>query len=135
MVRERTVKRVFFLLFLFLVLLLGACNQAPPPAIDSENGIEAVLLTDPDPPALMQETVLKITLFDHTRQEIAGAKLSLDLTMPGMEMPPNQPAVTEVDSGLYEARTILTMAGPWDVLLTVQYAGKTDYFNFPLEVK
>ncbi len=136
MIRERTVKSICILVLLLSALLLGACALSfEAPAVDSDNGIEAILLTDPNPPLATQETTLKITLRDRTGDGIPGAKLSLDLTVPGTETPPSHPAVTEVGDGLYEARTTLAATGPWQIILAAQYKGKTDYFTFPVTVK
>ena len=50
--------------------------------------------------------------------------------MPAMTMPPNRPKVTATGDGVYEATTLLSMAGEWR--LTVEIGGPGSPLTIPL---
>ena len=94
-----------------------------------------MLSIDPDPPTPMREVTLRLTLRDAQGQPMSGATVQFDLTMPGMQMPTNQPQVMEVGNGVYQAQAIFTMAGEWQVRADVTRAGEREEFTFPLRTK
>lgn len=121
-----------FALALALSLLLSACGAAPAPSPEEAKtaGTTATLRVDPSPPVPLAEATLELTLRDRAGQPISGAVVELDLTMPGMAMPLNRPAVTEVGNGTYRAQAIFTMAGDWQIQVDASYAGGSERFTF-----
>ena len=93
------------------------------------------LTVDPDPPVPMQDALLELKLFDSKGQPISGASVSLDLTMPGMQMPMNRPKVVESSNGVYQAKTLFTMAGKWRIQVLVTNDGKSETFIFDLNTR
>jgi hypothetical protein len=121
------------------MLMMAGCgvsgDTALPVAVTRTGGSSAILSIDPDPPTPMQEVTLRLTLRDAHGQPLSGATVRFDLTMPGMQMPVNQPPVIEVDDGVYQARALLTMAGEWQVRADVTHAGERQEFTFPVRTK
>lgn len=79
----------------------------------------AIALT-PYPPVSFQTGNFEITLTDEKGQAINDAKISLDLTMPGMWMPPSKPNAASIGDGKYKASAPWTMRGLWriEVIIT-----------------
>ena len=132
-------KRLAVFLLLVAVLTVAGCGKpggaAPPVTVTRTAGLSATLWIAPNPPVPMQEVTLQLTIRDAQGQPVLGATVQLDLTMPGMQMPTNQPQVMEVGNGVYQARAILTMAGEWQVRADVTHAGERQEFTFPLRTK
>ena len=70
----------------------------------------------------MTETPFAVTITGATGITISDAKLSIDLDMPDMPMPPNHPAATWQD-GAYRGTAIFTMAGAWQMTVHIQRPG------------
>ncbi len=82
-----------------------------------------VTLTFADAPLkTMTETPFAIKVTGATGIVISDARLSIDLDMPDMPMPPNHPAATWKD-GAYRGVAIFTMAGAWEMTVNVQRPG------------
>lgn len=121
---------VFFATLLVITLGLVSCssNTSPLQATQTAGALSVSLNVDPYPPVPMQDALLELRLFDSKGQPISGANVSLDLTMPGMQMPMNRPKVAESGGGVYQAKTLFTMAGKWQIQVVVSYAGKSETF-------
>ncbi len=78
------------------------------------------LALSPYPPASFQNGNFDITLADDKGQAITDAKISLDLTMPGMWMPPSKPNAQNVGAGKYHASAFWTMRGLWQIEVIIQ---------------
>lgn len=130
-------RQAFITTLLVITLGLASCSSNTPPmqATQTAGAFSVSLSVDPDPPEAMQDTLLELRLFDAKEQPISGASVSLDLTMPGMQMPMNRPEVVESRNGVYQAKTLLTMAGKWQIQVLVTYAGKSETFIFDLNTK
>jgi hypothetical protein len=129
---------VLGLLFLALLLTVGCGapdGTAPPAAVPNMTGSSAALWIDPNPPTPMHPVTLELTLRDAQGRSMSGASVQLDLTMPGMQMPLNQPQVAEIGNGVYRARALLTMAGEWQVRAAVTHAGEREEFTFSLRTR
>ena len=70
----------------------------------------------------MTETPFAIMIAGATGITIRDAKLSIDLDLPDMPMPPNRPAATWQD-GAYRGTAIFTMAGAWQMTVNIQRPG------------
>jgi hypothetical protein len=78
------------------------------------------LVLKPYPPRAGQPSEFDITLTDVNNKAIDDASITLNLTMPSMWMPPNQPAMEFVSNGKYHATAPFTMRGGWriEVIIT-----------------
>ncbi len=116
-------------------MVAGAgCGTAPAPADivgrDSGSGVTARLSLSPAPAPVMKPIRLSVTLTDAGGRPIEGRQVSFDLSMPAMAMAPNRPPVTAAGDGVYEATTLLSMAGEWR--LTVEADGQGETVTIPL---
>lgn len=83
-----------------------------------------VLAMDPYPATMRQPTDFAVTLMDGNGQAINDATVTLDLTMPEMWMPPNQPALAFTSDGKYQATGQFTMRGWWRIEVIVTRGGQ-----------
>ena len=130
-------RQVFTTTLLVITLGLASCNSntSPIQATQTAGALSVRLTVDPDPPVPMQDALLELKLFDSKGQPISGASVSLDLTMPGMQMPMNRPEVVESSIGVYQAKTLFTMAGKWRIQVLVTHDGKSETFIFDLNTR
>ena len=66
---------------------------------------------------------------------VTDADVTLDLSMPAMEMPDNRPTVIEIEDGLYRAEAIFTMRGVWRIQVDVNRTDSHATFTFDLMTK
>ncbi len=81
--------------------------------------LNVTLAISPYPPASFQNGRFDITLTDDKGQAVTDATISLDLTMPGMWMPPSKPNAQAVGNGKYHAAAFWTMRGLWQIEVTI----------------
>lgn len=128
-------KKIFFLASLILLILAACTNQGDPSSLAAtKGGMSLSLDVSPNPPLSMESSTLQIKLSDANQSPIQGAKITVDLSMPAMQMPMNNPKVTEVGQGIYTVDAMFTMAGEWQILIDVS-ADSTEVFSFPIMVK
>lgn len=107
----------------------AAPTGTPPPTPASSSAPAASALkgrvtVTPPAPQSMKEATIELSLTGASGKPAAGRKVSFDLTMPAMAMPPNKPAAKEIRSGVYQAKAVFTMAGEW--LVTPKISGETN---------
>jgi len=75
-----------------------------------------------------------VTLADDKGQPVTDAKVSLDLTMPAMWMPPSKPDAQHVGNGKYHASAFYTMRGLWriEVIITRGSEKQSAFFDVGL---
>jgi len=127
----------FALLLTSLIAGLAGCvGKTPlPPASKTSGTLTATLVLTPASPAPMRETELRLKILDSKGRPLDTAEITMDLTMPGMAMPPNRPSVVAAGDGVYTAKAIFSMAGTWRSEVKVAHAEAVDSFAFDLEVK
>jgi hypothetical protein len=124
------------LLLIILVLFLTGCRQDTSREVSqTSGGLTATLSIDPYPPVSMKPITLLLALSDAEGHTLDGAQIVYNLTMPGMEMPPNQPQASDEGGGLYRAETTFTMSGDWQVQAMVTRNGEPITFTFDISVK
>jgi hypothetical protein len=99
-------------------------------AMQEADGLLVSLTLNPYPPSMSKPSDFEITLTDANGQTISDATLRLDLTMPGMYMPPNQLDLQPVGEGKYQATGHFTMRGPWRMEVIITNNGKTQSVFF-----
>jgi nitrogen fixation protein FixH len=86
---------------------------------------------NPYPPSV-GEGEFDVTLTDLSGQAIDDAAINLDLTMPAMRMPPNQPAMEFVADGKYHTKAYYTMRGWWRIEVIITRGNETQSVFFDL---
>ena len=71
----------------------------------------------------MKPLHLSVALVDASGRPLAGRAVTFDLSMPSMTMAPNRPSVSAAGDGVYEATTLLSMAGEWRLIVDVGRPG------------
>jgi hypothetical protein len=122
-----------------LIIMLPLCScggtASSAPLVQTESDLSATLEITPDPPPVMQDTTLLLTLRDADGNLVSGASVMFDLTMPAMEMPENQPTATEEEDGIYRADTVFTMSGEWQIDAEVTVEETREVFTFLIDIK
>ncbi len=77
--------------------------------------LDVTLALTPYPPASFKNGSFDIILTDDKGQAVTDAKISLDLTMPGMWMPASKPDAQYLSDGKYHASAFWTMRGLWRI--------------------
>lgn len=86
---------------------------------------------DPYPPTVSMNE-FTVTLTDAAGQALNDATVSLDLTMPAMHMPPNQPELPFVADGKYVGSAPFTMRGWWRIEVIITRGGQARSAFFDL---
>jgi hypothetical protein len=93
-------------------------------AVQKVGNLNVALALTPYPPVGWQDGSFDVTLTDAQGQAITDAKITLDLTMPAMPMPPNSFEAQPSGSGLYHATGMLTMRGLWKIEVIIERGGQ-----------
>ncbi len=93
--------------------------------------MNVTLALSPYPPVSFQKGQFDVTLTDAQGQAITDAQVTIDLTMPGMPMPPSKPEAPHVGNGKYQAAAFWTMRGLWRMEVIINRAGnqQSAYFD------
>jgi hypothetical protein len=91
-----------------------------------------ILSLNPYPSTMRQPTDFDVKLTDAAGKTIDDATVTLNLTMPSMWMPPNQPALDFVSDGQYHTSGQFTMRGWWRVEVVITRGGQTQSAFFDL---
>ena len=107
-------------------------GEMPKGTAAQKSGDMIVLLAlNPYPPTVGQGE-FDVTLTDVNGQAIDDASISLDMTMPAMRMPPNQPVMEFAADGRYHATAYYTMRGWWRIEVIITRGGETQSVFFDL---
>lgn len=107
-----------------LLALTGCSNAATQrDATVLKGGVTARLAMSPEPAPVMKPVRLSVALSDEGGRPVAGRSVAFDLSMPSMTMAPNRPKVSEMADGVYEATTLLSMAGEWRLTVEIDTPG------------
>lgn len=98
------------------------------------DGGRAVMIFAESPLQAMTEIPFAIELHKNSGATITDASLALDLTMPFMPMPPNNPQAIWQENA-YRGTAIFTMAGAWQVNVEVKRPdAETEKIIFDIEM-
>jgi hypothetical protein len=100
-------------------------GELPKGTVAQKSGDMIVSLTlNPNPPRAGTPSQFDVTLTDLNGEAIDDASITLDLTMPSMWMPPNQPAMEFVSDGKYHTSAPFTMRGEWRIEVIITRGGE-----------
>jgi hypothetical protein len=102
----------------------------------TSGGLTITLQVSPYPPKPRAQSQFTVSVIDERGDQVAGAEVSIAMTMPAMRMPPNQPRALEQKAGQYSTPVVFTMAGAWEArveVTTVQ--GETAQFTFAMKTR
>ena len=94
--------------------------------------MNVLIALNPYPPVGFEPADFEVTLTDADGQAINDASVNLDLTMPGMWMPPNQLTLTPASDGKYSATGRFTMRGLWRIEVTITRGAETQSVFFDI---
>ncbi len=100
----------------------AAAQHDPVARQGTAGGITARLTLSPEPAPVMKPLRLSVALADASGRPVKDRTVTFDLSMPSMTMAPNRPSASSTGAGVYEATSILSMAGEWR--LTVEIGGQ-----------
>jgi hypothetical protein len=121
-------------LILLCCTVVGATAAVTPIKTVMADGGKAVIIFASSPLLAMTEIPFTIELMNNAGEMIKDAELALDLTMPFMPMPPNNPKAAWQDNA-YRGTAIFTMAGAWQVNVEVNHSESgTEKIIFDIEM-
>lgn len=88
----------------------------------------------PYPPQGRNPTSLELIVVDASGLPVSDAQVRLNLTMPAMPMPPNQPVAQAAGNGHYTASTRMGMPGQWQIAVLITRNGQQQRADFFAEV-
>jgi nitrogen fixation protein FixH len=114
------------LLFLGLVILTTVGCKSAPSSSDAnsnpfEHALRASVNTAPAEPRMDKPFTVRAQLFDSSGGPVAGAKLSGELSMKGMDHGKTEFEFTEKGHGVYEGISKVEMSGEWNLQLTADH--------------
>jgi hypothetical protein len=115
--------------------VISVTGELPKGTVAQKSGDMIVSLTlNPNPPRAGTPSEFEVTLTDLNGKAIDDASITLNLTMPSMWMPPNQPAMEFVSAGKYRTTAPFTMRGEWriEVIITRGGAKQSAFFDVGL---
>ena len=96
-------------------------NKLPENAAAQKVGnLNISIALSPYPPVGFQKSDFDVTLTDEQGQPITDAKISFDLTMPGMWMPSNKLEAQHTGNGRYHTTGMFTMRDWWRIEVIIQ---------------
>ncbi len=104
-------------------------NLAANMATQTVRDLNITIALTPYPPVSFQTGTFDVTLKDTAGKAVTDAQISLDLTMPGMWMPPSKPDAKHLGDGKYQASARWTMRGLWRIE-TIITRGSQKYSAF-----
>jgi hypothetical protein len=110
-------------------------SHLPQGAVAQKVGsLNVSLALSPYPPVGFQTTNFDVTLTDVNGQAVTDATISLDLTMPGMWMPPNTLEAQHTGNGVYHAAGRFTMRDLWRIEIIIQRGSEKQSVFFDVGV-
>lgn len=129
-----TIKRKLSLLT--ALVWAGGCGPRPAaPPVRSDPALQVVLQSPLHPIRQLDPTPLRVLVRDQQNQPVSDAKISIDLTMPDMDMGKNRVVPTYQGLGVYTGTGRFTMAGEWRATVTVWRGAHHSARSFPVQVK
>ena len=93
------------------------------------------LTFSPASPRALDPVVFTVRVVGTDNRPVAGARVTANLTMPGMEMPPNTVALTPTAPGTYTGQGRFSMPDQWAVTVTIVDKARRTSAAFPITVR
>jgi len=133
MSRKFTVRPRYVTMLLVFMLGLAACAAGGTPGYTTQqqtvDGI-TISLERPQQAELLKDYELFVTLKDDGGTAIDGATVFVEMSMPSMPMPPQQPIADGLGGGRYRLKNAFAMEGDWKVVVHASIAGKEHIATF-----
>jgi hypothetical protein len=111
-------------------LASDATGLPPNTATQKVGDLNVTVALSPYPPVGFQPGTFDVTLTDQAGKPVTDATVTLDLTMPGMYMPPNALQAQSAESGVYHADGRFTMRGLWRIEVIIERGGQKQSVYF-----
>jgi hypothetical protein len=92
------------------------------------DGVRCDLVLLPAQPQAMHPFTMRLALQNGAGAPVTAVKVRL--TMPGMQMARNEPALAQGTGGAFTGKALLTMSGRWQLDVTADPGGS--HFRFPV---
>jgi hypothetical protein len=126
-------------ILLLVLMLLAACGggNLQPGYTTQQQAVEGFSFTleRPEEAVLLKDYELFVVISDAAGAPVDDAKVFLDMSMPTMHMPPQQPIADVLGNGRYRIQSLFTMEGDWQLLVHAKIAGKEYIATFDQPVK
>lgn len=86
------------------------------------------------PPRIVKATTFRLQLTDQSGKPVSGAQVQASLVMKLMDMGKNEFPLADKGNGVYEGGGTFSMAGVWDVVVTVRAGGQSGEQRFEVTV-
>ena len=118
------------------LLLVAGCTPHPASAIlaPQNSSLKISLQTLPAKPRQLDPILFTIKVMDRSGKPTSGAKLTVNLAMPTMDMGRNAVVMNAQKPGQYGGTGRFTMAGSWGVTVTAEKGKDRTSQIFPVEV-
>lgn len=141
--------RRFFLFSLILfTLFCSSCKDEQPVKKDNDfqtqtlmkisanvDNLSGVLSFNKSVLKKMDPVEFSLSLKDSSGKPFKGALITLDLVMPGMEMPENKVKMQENANSEYRGTGMFTMKGDWRAVTIIEVNGNRKELNFDFVVE
>ena len=129
--------KLSILALLFVVLAACGGGNLQPGYTTQQQAVEGFSFTleRPEEAELLKDYELFVVISDAAGAPVDGATVFLDMSMPTMHMPPQQPLADALGNGRYRIQSLFTMEGDWQVLVHAKIAGKEYIATFDQPVK
>ncbi len=125
-------------LFAALLLMAGCARQAAVPArtaAPAPGGARVLLTLSPAAPRALDATTFIVHAVGSDKRPVVNARMTADLTMPGMQMPPSRVSLTPAAPGTYTGQGRFSMPGQWAVMVSGADKGRRTQAVFPITVR
>lgn len=126
-----------FMVFAVVVFLAAGVAYAKDYEVKKKAGEFDVVVTIDKNPPVTGDNGVTVSVKDASGKAVAGAKVVVDYSMPGMPgMPPMNYKADAVQKGdEYKAVMNLSMAGPWNITVKISAGGKSGSLKFTIDAK
>jgi hypothetical protein len=123
---------------IFLLLVLAGCKpepeRPPKPKTAPPSPWRMVLETEPAKLRMNQPARFHVRLEDQGGKAVSGAQVQGSLNMPLMDMGKNEFPMAQIADGQYVGSSKMSMAGPWELVVTAKRDSQVGKQTFDLRV-
>ncbi len=113
----------------------ASVSTAPAPPPMTSAALTVTLTLAPQPPPALDPVTLTAHVAGRHSVPLSGARVTADLSMPGMTMPANTVTLTPTAPGVYVGTARFTMPGAWRVTVSAVHGRDSAAQAVPVTVK